>query len=129
MTDKEKLVLKKIGKAKSVINEIQNLLQFGYYNTAVNRLYYASFYAVQALLANTDIFPKSHKGVLNMFSLHFVRENKIPVQLSDFYAVIFNERQLADYDDDSEFDKETAEAYFSLATEFLAYIEKLLDKK
>ncbi|MEO5945546.1 MAG: HEPN domain-containing protein, partial [Chitinophagaceae bacterium] len=106
--------------------QIQNLILFTYYNTAVNRLYYASFYAVQALLFTIDIKPKTHSGILNMFSLHFVKQGKIPVELSDFYATIYHHRNLADYFDIDEYDKETVEIMYSSAKNFIEFIDALI---
>lgn len=66
--DKNPRISKKIAKADSTINEIENLLKFGYYTTAVNRIFYACFYSVQALLLSINLEPKSHKGVRTLFS-------------------------------------------------------------
>jgi uncharacterized protein (UPF0332 family) len=128
MTDKDRELYsrQKIIKAKATIDEINNLLQFGYFNTAINRIYYACFYAVQALLASIDVFPKTHKGVLNKFSFHFVNEGKVPVQLAKFYPKIFDERLVADYADENELDRSVVEQYYSIATNFIDHINKLL---
>lgn len=121
MTEKERAIHKKMERAVQTLGEVKNLLGFKYYHTSVNRLYYASFYAVQALLASIDIFPKSHKGMIRMFSLHFVEENKIPQNLSDFFAQIFNERELADYSD-KEIEEDAVVEYYSDAQKFLEFI-------
>jgi len=41
--EKEISIRQKIEKAKSTIDQIHNLLNFGYYDTAINRIYYACF--------------------------------------------------------------------------------------
>ena len=89
--DKNPRISKKIAKADSTINEIENLLKFGYYTTAVNRIFYACFYSVQALLLSINLEPRSHKGVRILFSFHFVKLGKIPGDLEDFYTRIFDE--------------------------------------
>ena len=43
--------------------EIPYLKQQGYYNTAVNRLYYACYYAAVALLIKHEINPGTHAAV------------------------------------------------------------------
>jgi uncharacterized protein (UPF0332 family) len=129
MTEKDKAIYRKMERAKATLAEVKNLIEFKYYNTSVNRLYYASFYAVQALLTSIDVFPKTHKGVLNMFSLHFVKENKIPEVFSDYFAQIFNERELADYADKDEIEKEAVEEYFAEAVKFINHIDTLLKAK
>ena len=39
------------------------LSQNGFWNSAVNRLYYAVFYAVNALLVSREIYTNSHGGM------------------------------------------------------------------
>jgi len=120
---------RKIAKAKQVLEEINHHLQFGYFHTAINRIYYASFYAAQALLAKEDAYPKSHKGVLNKIALLYIKEGKIPADLARFLPQIFNERQLADYADVEDYDKEMVEELFLTATAFVKHIETLLQEK
>lgn len=131
MSDSENDIIskRKIAKAKQVLNEINHHLQFGYFHTAINRIYYASFYAAQALLSKADAYPKSHKGVLNKFSLLYVKEGKFPPDLARFLPQIFNERQLADYADVEDYDKEAVEELFAIATVFIKHIETLLQEK
>lgn len=43
----------------------------GYYNAAVNRLYYACYYAASALLLNCEIEANTHNGVKTQLSMHF----------------------------------------------------------
>ena len=45
-------------RAKETLKEIPYLKQQGYYNTAVNRLYYACYYAAVALLIKHEINPR-----------------------------------------------------------------------
>jgi len=55
---KDALVKYRITKAKETLADIDLLLQSRLWNIAINRLYYACFYAVSALLAENDIFTK-----------------------------------------------------------------------
>ncbi len=127
--DKNPRISKKIAKADSTINEIENLLKFGYYNTAVNRIFYACFYSVQALLLSINLEPKSHKGVRTLFSFHFVKQGKIPGDLEDFYTRIFDERSFADYSDEDEMDKESLEFILLEAKKFIAHNKELLGEE
>ena len=58
--------------------EVHGNLQLGYWRTATNRLYYACYFAVSALLVKNGITAHTHAGVLTMPGLHFVKEGKIP---------------------------------------------------
>ena len=70
------IVLYRINAAKNMLAEIENHIKHGYYNTAMNRMYYACFYAVSALLVHHEIDGiKSHEGVRQMFGKHFIFSN------------------------------------------------------
>ena len=124
--EKDIIIRQKLAKAKKRLSEINNLIQFGYYDTAINRIYYASFYSVQALLLSIDLNPKSHKGVLTLFVLHFVKNGLFPQDLAKFYPRVFNERMIGDYEDVSEADKDWVDVLFSTALLFNQQIEKML---
>jgi uncharacterized protein (UPF0332 family) len=122
-------IAQKLKRDRNTINEVHNHLQFGYYNTALNRIYYACFYAVQALLLSIDPAPKSHKGTRMLFLQHFIKANKLPQEYNGFYTRVFDERQFADYTDVEEFEVESIRSLFENAKGFIAYIEKLLEEK
>lgn len=127
--DNEMIIRQKLIKSRARLSEINNLLQFGYYDTAINRIYYASFYSVQALLLSVDVEPKSHKGVLSMFALHFVKSGLFPEDLAKFYPRIFNERIIGDYEDISDVDKAWVESLYITAIDFNRLIENMLTNK
>lgn len=57
----------RIEKAKETIEEVQTHIKNRYWNTAINRMYYACFYAVSALLAKGKIEVSTHTGVRQKF--------------------------------------------------------------
>jgi uncharacterized protein (UPF0332 family) len=61
--NKEDYVNYRFNKALSTISEVEVLIENKFWNTAINRMYYACFYAVSALLVNEDIHTSSHTGV------------------------------------------------------------------
>jgi len=69
---KEELILYRIQKAENTLEESNLLAGQNFFNTAVNRLYYACFYSVIALLLHYDISAKTHKGVNILFQKHFI---------------------------------------------------------
>ena len=54
-SERSELVKYRIAKANSTLNEIHLHIENQLWNTAVNRLYYACYYAVTALLINSEI--------------------------------------------------------------------------
>ena len=57
MTDEERIdvVRYRIQNAEATMAEVESHKANGFYNTAINRMYYACFYAVSALLVSVTI--------------------------------------------------------------------------
>ena len=120
------LVAYRIRRAKDTLLEADSLIKDRFYNAAVNRLYYACYYAVIALLVNYKITAQTHQGVKQMFSLHFVLPNKIEQRFSIFYSRLFNSRITGDYDDFVKYDKEMLDDIRPDAEKFINAIDALL---
>ena len=83
------IVLYRLNSAKSLLDEIKDHIERGYYNTAMNRMYYACFYAVSGLLLQSEIDGvKSHEGVRQKFSQHFILTGKFPKEWGRFCSII-----------------------------------------
>lgn len=96
---KQDYISYKLTKAKDALDDANILFEKSKYHAAANRLYYACFYAVTALLTQRGIQAKRHAGVKQMFSLHFIATGIIDVTQGKLYAELFNMRQVGDYDD------------------------------
>jgi uncharacterized protein (UPF0332 family) len=83
----------KLGIARRTIAEAELLLDNKMWNAAVSRIYYACFYAVNALLVNGEIQARKHSGVIHMFSLHFIHTGIFSKEVGKFYGTIFDMRQ------------------------------------
>jgi len=98
------------------------------WNAAVNRLYYAAYYAVSALLAKSEIDAKTHSGVKTQFLLHFVKTGIIEVRLGKMYADLFDWRQKGDYGDFFDFEEEDVVPLLEPTKELIHAILKEVDK-
>jgi len=129
MNEKEKLemVSYRIKRANETLNEVQQHIENEFWATAINRLYYACFYAVSALLLKNNIKTQSHAGVRQMFGLHFVKTEIIPKDLGKFYSDIFDMRHTGDYDDFVDFSKEDVIDVLGPAKDLISKIETLLN--
>lgn len=58
--ERQELVKYRIEKARETFKEIEIHIENKLWNTAVNRLYYACYYAVVALLLDKGIQPDTH---------------------------------------------------------------------
>ena len=113
--------------AKDLLVEISSHIERGFYNTAMNRMYYACFYVVGALLLNAGIDgAKTHEGVRQMFNKHFVLTGKVPKEWGRFYSVVYGNRSEADYEDFKDFGLEEVREIYPKVCEFVRLIEKKL---
>jgi uncharacterized protein (UPF0332 family) len=122
------IVFYRLENAHKTLNEIPIHIEHELWNTAVNRLYYACFYAVTALLVSVGIEAQTHAGVRRMLALHFVKEAKLSVKWGKFYTDLFESRQTGDYEDFIYFDRDTVEDFYKRAIDFIEIIEGLIDK-
>jgi uncharacterized protein (UPF0332 family) len=125
--ERQKLVNYRISRAKETLQEIEILIQNELWNTSINRLYYACYYAVIALLANNDIKAQTHAGVRQMFGLHFIKTEVISKDIGKFYSDIFDKRLTGDYDDFIDYSKEDIIGLFKPAKKLILTIDKLLE--
>jgi uncharacterized protein (UPF0332 family) len=125
--ERKTVVQFRMEKSQKTFAEIALLLSNGLWHTAVNRLYYACYYAVGALLVQNGIETHSHNGVINQMGLHFVRTGVLPVEQGKFYQRLFELRQTGDYSDWITIEEEDVKPLVDKAALFIHSIEKLLD--
>ena len=71
----------RIQEAKNTLQVAKNCLKDCFYKDAINRSYYAAFYAIQAVLALGTIDFKRHKDVVAYFNKEYVAANKFSKEL------------------------------------------------
>ena len=89
----------RIAKAYRAYAEAKGNVELKYWETAANRLYYAAFDAVIALLAAIGCDAQTHSGVRHICSLKFIKTGIIPNEAGQLYHRLFALRQTGDYDD------------------------------
>lgn len=123
---REDLIRYRIERARETLQEVDALIELEFWNTAVNRLYYACYYAVSALLLQENIKTQTHAGVRQMLGLHFIQTNQLSRDLGRFYNDLYDKRQTSDYDDFVEFDEATVVDLLQSAKEFVSAVEALI---
>ena len=120
------LVKYRIERADETLLEARLMAREGFYNAAFNRLYYACFYAVIALLVKNGIATNSHAGVKTMLGLHFVSKGLLEKEHGRIFSRLFEIRHSGDYDDFVYCDKEMADEYTPKVEAFIARIKELI---
>lgn len=96
---KADLVQYRLNRASEVLEEADYNAEGGYYNIAVNRLYYACYYAASALLMANNLNSSTHKGIKTMLGLHFINKGILDAKYGRIYQQLFENRQSGDYED------------------------------
>ena len=116
----------RLSRAKETLDDEKILAEKSKWNSTINRLYYAAFYAASALLLNSNMNPTTHSGTKLKFLELFIKTEIIPVKYGKMYIQLFQWRQKGDYDDLFDFDREKTEPYFEPVHEFIILSEKLI---
>lgn len=118
-----------IQKAEKKLEVAEKLLKSEDYEDAVSRAYYAVFHAAQALLLTEGERAETHKGLVTLFGLLFVKTGKFSRDIGKYLANLKDNRESGDYEVFSFIDKETAETAVAEAKTFLKegklYLKKI----
>ncbi len=100
--------------------------RIGHWNACANRLYYAAFYAVSALLVRNGHRATKHSGIKALFNRHYVKTEVVSKEKGRLYNRLFDLRQEGDYIDFVSLDRETVEPLVSETVDFIETIQLLL---
>jgi uncharacterized protein (UPF0332 family) len=120
-------------KADHALEVAEALEQQGFTQDASSKIYYAMFYATQALLKAENIEVVKHSAVESAFGYHFAKTGRIDPK---YHRLLINARQIrevVDYDIQEEVIEQTALLKIEEGREFVSVvrgiIEKLKEKK
>ena len=124
---KKDLIRYRIDRAKETLDDARILSENEKWNSSINRLYYATYYAVTALLLNSNLKPTTHNDSKSNFSEYFIKTEKIDAKYGKMYSRLFTWRQKGDYDDFFDFNESRVTPYLKPVKEFIALVEELLN--
>lgn len=129
MNRERELIAHRRAKARETFQDGKILFEAKRFPSAVNRIYYALFYEVTALLLTKGLSSAKHSGVLALFNEHFVKSGKVPVESGKFYSRMFEFRQKSDYSDFVTFEEEKVREWIAQGEQFMAVIERAIDRE
>lgn len=122
---KKELIQYRRLKARKSLADAKLLFENKSLFSTVNRLYYALFYEVSALLLTKGLSSSKHSGTKALFHQHFVKTLKVSKEMGKFYSAMFEFRQKSDYDDFAEFEEKKISEWLEKAEDFIEKLEKL----
>ena len=114
----------RIEKAYQTYEAAKVLSENGFWNSAVNRLYYTLFFAANALLVLNGIETKRHATLKSQFSQHFVKTGKFDKKYGRLLSELYDWRQKADYEVVFDYDENSVLPLFQPVKEMLDQINQ-----
>lgn len=96
--------------------------------SAVNRIYYAMFYAVLALLVREPFQGSKHSGIISYFNRCFIKEGVFSSEMGKYLNLAFEARQEVDYKEFSELTAENVQELLKHAKMFVEEVKKHLKR-
>ncbi|MBL7164447.1 MAG: HEPN domain-containing protein [Anaerolineales bacterium] len=115
--------------AREMLEVAQVMLANDFYPSAINRAYYAIFYAANALLVTNNMTQAKHSGVISVFRQHFVKTGLIDPEFSKIYGRAMEDRHESDYELESPISKEDAQENLNGAVKFVSEVERWLQQE
>jgi uncharacterized protein (UPF0332 family) len=113
-------------KAHESLDAARRELAAGAHAFAVNRAYYALFYAVSALLLQEGHRFRKHSGVRAAFNREIIRTGRIGRKFGDLYNELFDDRHAGDYIAFTKFDAPYVQEKVEAREEFLRELRPLI---
>ena len=124
LSDEERRIMVEleIERAQKIMQQFPTLQEQKYWDTLVNRMYYAVFHAVCALLIHNSLRVHTHRGALIVFNKEFVCTGKFTVEEGHLFSQIEGMRERGDYNC---FIDATEDEIVPLIEPLIALIEKI----
>lgn len=122
------LVALELKKARETYEEIGILIDANRLNGAANRMYYAVFHAICALLINDGHQVTTHKGSHALFSLHYIKTGILPKEYGQLYNQLQTMREESDYNCAYDVEIDELQQRLDPAKKLIDDIEKWVNK-
>lgn len=117
----------RLSRVGETLEDARLLLSNNRLNASVNRIYYACYYAVSALLVKNGFVTKTHSGVRSQFFKEFVLSGKVSKEYGRLFSDLFDWRNDGDYADFINFEKDLVEENLQKASQFIDRIKQLIE--
>lgn len=122
----EALVKYRLSRALETLEEVPFLQSKGFFNTALNRLYYACYYVTSALLLKNGYSPSTHSGVKQLLGMYFVATGIVSKSAGRYFSILFDRRHSSDYDDFTFVSGEEIDELYSRALKYVEEIKSVI---
>ncbi len=118
-----------IEKAHKYLNTAQQALNTGDYDSSASRCYYAMFFMAEAALLTKNINASSHKGVISLFSSHFVKTGIFDRNMGKSLNDACDKRIAGDYGIGLTISEKQSQDLLVTASDFVEKLQNYLQKQ
>ena len=125
--ERTSLVALELKKALETYEEIEVLVSANKWSGAANRLYYAVFHAINALLIHDGHSVNTHRGSHAIFNLHYIKTGIFPIEYGRLYNQLQTMREESDYNCVFEVEPEVLKERLEPARNLISKIKERLE--
>ena len=113
-------------RAKRTFQEVEILKEAGLWYGVSNRLYYAVFHAVSALLIHDGYQVRTHYGSHALLGQQYIKTGLLPADYGKLYNQLQTMREQSDYNCAFEADSDELKNLIEPASQIIKTIEKMI---
>lgn len=117
--ERKDLIEYRVQRAKEVLIEAKDVYELHHYILTINRLYYAAFYALSALLIKDGHSAVTHLGIRTLMGKHYVLPGILTRDDGKLFSDLFNMRHTGDYGDSFDITQQDVEDYLQPTERFV----------
>ena len=125
LNDEERaaLVALEMEKAQKLLVDAEQIAALQIWDTVANRLYYAAFHAASALMIHDGHPVNSHRGMVAMLGMHYVKAGILSVDEGRLYSQLQTMRDKGDYNVGFNATANDVQPFIELTKNFVAKIQ------
>jgi uncharacterized protein (UPF0332 family) len=116
-----------VAKTDEALASARSEYNAGRFSFAVNRAYYACFYAVGAVFLREGQEFTKHSGIRGALHRDLIKTGRVDPEFGKIYDRVFDNRQRGDYQELVQFEAEQVEEILRQARAFTEEMHRLLD--
>lgn len=127
--EREVIVTLELEKSQNTLAQAYIMVENGIWEMVANRLYYALFHAVSALLICNHHEVGTHRGAVGKFSLFFVKTGIFTKEEGKLYSQLQTLRENGDYNCSFDVTREDVEKRIEPTKQLIEKIRKYIEQK
>ena len=107
--DRKVIITLELEKVDKILSQLDTQVKANLWDMAANRLYYALFHAVSAMLICDHHEVGTHRGAVNKFNLYYIKEGLFTKEEGRLYSRLQRLREDGDYNCSIDVEQEEVE--------------------